>query len=223
MYKEALLEKPARRILITDIAGVLNSSRDRYRIHEFDADKVQQLHNIVLATDCEIALAPEMPTDKALYERMSYARNMMCSLMNAQGFKVSVLDNISIAYINITGAMSDKEHDTTYCVLRAYDNSDCEWGCTFGTRMVRPVSNTEVATVVGSGREVTNITSEIGLTEDIANIVIAKLKTPVSPEEIPLRVYGFNDVKAAFGEMGIAPKELKVPSGVLAEAIKSDK
>ena len=198
-----------------DIAGVLNSSKDKYRMHHFDADKVQQLMRIVKETDCEIMLAPAMPSDKALKERMKYARDMLCNFMKAQGFKVSVLDDISIAYINITGAMSDKEQETTYCVLRAYDNSNCEWGCTFGTRMVRPVSNTEVATVVGNGRELMNITSEIGLTEDIANIVIAKLRTPVSPEEIPMRIYGTNDVKTALGKMGIALKELKFPSEIL--------
>lgn len=209
MDKEVLLEKPARRILITDIAGVLNSSRDRYRIHEFDADKVQQLHNIVLATDCEIALAPEMPTDKALYERMSYARNMMCSLMNAQGFKVSVLDDISIAYINITGAMSDKEHDTTYCVLRAYDNAECEWGCTFGNRLVRPITRTTINEVGNGAREIIHIKEEIGLTDDIANRVIAMLNTSVAPDEVPIRIYGKEDVKNKLVEKGFFPKSVK--------------
>lgn len=209
MSKEAILEKPARRILITDIAGVLNSSRDRYRIHEFDADKVQHLHNIVLATDCEIALAPEMPTDKALKERMKYARDMLCNFMKAQGFKVSVLDDISIAYINITGAMSDKEHDTTYCVLRAYDNHECEWGCTFGNRLVRPITRTTINEFGNGAHGTIKIKEEIGLTDDIANRVIAMLNTSVDPDEVPIRIYGKEDVKNILVEKGFFPKSVK--------------
>lgn len=209
MYKEALLEKPARRILITDIAGVLNSSRNRYRIHEFDADKVKQLQNIVLATDCEIALAPEMPTDKVLYERMSYAINMLCSFMNTQGFKVSVLDDIFTAYTNITRAMFDKEHDTTYCVLRAYDNNECEWGCTFGNRLVRPITRTTINEVGNGAHGIILIKEEIGLTDNIANRVIEMLNTSIDPDEVPIRIYGKENVKNILAEKGFLPKSVK--------------
>lgn len=215
MNKEALLEKPARRILITDIAGVLNSSRDRYRIHEFDADKVKRLHNIVSATECEIALAPEMPTDKVLYERMSYARNMLCNLMNAQGFKVYVLDNIFTACINITGAMSDKEYDTTYCVLRAHDNAECEWGCTFGNRLIRPITRTTIDEVVKGAHGIIHIKEEIGLTDNIANRVIEMLNTSVDTDEVPIRIYGKEDVKNILAEKGFLPKSVKQQDKIL--------
>lgn len=201
-------EKPARRILITDIAGVLNSSRDRYRMHQFDADKVRQLMRIVKETDCEIMLAPAMPSDKALKERMKYARDMLCNFMNAQGLKVSVLDDISIAYINITGAMSDKEHETTYCVLRAYDNDECEWGCTFGNRIVRPITRTTINEVGNGAHEIIHIKEEIGLTDDIANRVIAMLNTSVDPDEVPIRIYGKEDVKNILVEKGFFPKSV---------------
>ena len=193
-------ERPVRRVLVSDIAGVLNGSRDKYRMHQFDADKVAQLSRIVRETGCEVIFAPELPTDKTLFERFRYALNALVNLLNAQGLAVWGIDTLPIigyAIVAIAGRMADKDKECSYCVLRAHDNGQMEWTTTFAGRIVRTTA---------TGGE------DSGLTEAVANEVIAMLKRPITADEVPLEIEGLADVGKALRAMGFNPVVLEKKS-----------
>lgn len=224
--------KSVCRILITDIAGVLNDSKnDKYRMNKFDADKVQQLIRIVKETGCAIMLAPSLPDSPKMLsarDRITFgcevAGNLLSSILGVRVISPDLswyeYSPIDAAFAIVSQWMAGKDHETTYCILRAHDTGAQEWACTFGTRLVRAVSSGEVSKKLENGREVVHVSKSIGLNESVANEVIAMLKTPVLQEEIPLKVYRLEDVKDALDKMRIIPKELNVESSVLAETIR---
>ena len=224
--------KSVCRILITDIAGVLNDSKhDKYKINKFDADKVQQLMRIVKETGCDIMIAPSLPDSPKMIsarDRITFgcevAGNLLSSILGVRvispdwsWYEYSPID---AAFATVSQWMAEKDHETTYCILRAYDTGAQEWACTFGTRLVRAVSSCEESNKLGNGREIVQVSKSIGLNESVANEVIEMLKTPVLQEEIPLKVYRLEDVKDALDKIRMIPKEMNVEPRVLAETIR---
>ena len=168
--------KKGQRILITDIAGVLNTSLSVHNVTSFDTEAVAQVRRIVEKTGCEVILSPIEVCDSI----------STCAIANLLGavMETEVYTMVGIEHVLKILGLSEPE---SYCVLRYFDGPEREWMATFGNRYVHcgsAIENQKEFRPIAPRR----VEFKAGLTKEKADEAIAMLSWNVAKEEIPIKV-----------------------------------
>lgn len=184
-----------RKVLITEIAGVLNTSQSSCDETRFDTEAVGHLKWIVDATRCVVVLSPMSGRKTGIIG--SATTNAVANLLGA----VLQTDVYTIYSLEDVLEHLGKCQPESFCVLRYHDGVNREWLGTFGVRYM--YCGTQAEERDANGKSTHRMLFKAGLTEDIARGVILMLDNKVEASDIPLKVF-------ASAERGISSiKELE--------------
>lgn len=170
-----------RKVLITEIAGVLNTSQSSCDETRFDTEAIDQLKRIVDATGCVVVLSPtrERKTGIITSATTNALANLLGAVLRTEVYTLYSLEDV-LEYLG-------KGQPESFCVLKYHDGVNREWLGTFGIRYMYCGTREEERDA--NGKSTHRMSFRAGLTEDIARGVILMLDNLVEAKDIPLKVF----------------------------------
>ncbi len=171
----------SRKVLVTEITGVLNTSQSSCDETRFDADAIDQLKRIVDATGCEVILSPTSGRKTGIITRATTnaLANLLGAVLRTEVYIIYGLEDV-LEYLG-------KCQPESFCVLKYHDGVNREWLGTFGIRYI--YCGTQEEERNANGKSTRRISFKAGLTNEIAGGVIQMLDNLVESSDIPLTVF----------------------------------
>lgn len=194
-----------RKVLITEIAGVLNTPQSSCDETRFAADAIDQLKKIVDATGCVVILSPTSGRKTGIITRSTTnaMANLLGAVLRTEVYTIYSLEDV-LEYLG-------KCQPESFCVLKYHDGVNKEWLGTFGFRYMYCGTLEEERNA--DGKSMHRMSFKAGLTEDIAHGVILMLDNLVEVSDIPLKVFaaaarGISRIKEMEKQIRNDPKQI---------------
>lgn len=170
-----------RKVLITEIAGVLNTSQSLCDETRFDAEAIYQLKKIVDATRCVVVLSPTNGRNPGIITSATTnaLANLLGAVLRTKVYTIHGLEDV-LEYLG-------KCQPESFCVLKYHDGVNREWFGTFGIRYM--YCGTQEEERDANGESTHRMSFKAGLTNEIADGVIMMLDNLVDSSDIPLAVF----------------------------------
>ena len=194
-----------RKVLITEIAGVLNTSQSSCDETRFDAEAIDQLKRIVNATGCVVVLSPTSGRKTGISTRaaINALANLLGAVLRTEVYTIYSLEDV-LEYLG-------KCQPESFCVLKYHDGVNREWLGTFGVRYM--YCGTQEEERDANGKSTHRMSFKAGLTNEIADGVILMLDNLVESSDIPLKVFaaaerGISRIKELENQIRNDPKQM---------------